>query len=469
MKTFIRVALITFAAVVTLAALFYAEENWRGRRAWETWLRDRAAAGDSLDWKTVVPPPVPDDRNMAAAPVFAELFAGTNGYNAEARINRIDLPIAPSALAGGDWRAGRRMNVDAWRVAHSNDNLAAALAPYDALLEEIRVAAARPECRFPALYEDGIRMQVPHCMGLLRVDKLLFRRAVVSLESGQPAAALDDLRLMARLAEALKTEPTLVGILVRTGMLSSVLQATWEGIVDRRFDDAQLTELQSILARPDLIAHLELAMQGERRFAASLLPELIAQPGNTINASLGVDGEMDSAASALADAFPAGWYSLNLLTLDRFYVEKVLPAVDVKAGHVDTVRIQKAEDEGFRRRPSTVIAAIMARAATYAFLRPTLIQAGLKQATIACAIERYRRAKGAIPERLDQLVPEYLAAIPADPVGGAPLRYRVDGAQYVIYSVGWDARDAGGIVSRRSGDQQLKDKEGDWVWYSAPQ
>ena len=41
-------------------------------------------------------------------------------------------------------------------------------------------------------------------------------------------------------------------------------------------------------------------------------------------------------------------------------------------------------------------------------------------------------------------MPEYLAAIPADPFDGKPLRYKKAQKGYVIYSIGLDRQDDGG-------------------------
>lgn len=68
------------------------------------------------------------------------------------------------------------------------------------------------------------------------------------------------------------------------------------------------------------------------------------------------------------------------------------------------------------------------------------------------AVERYKAAKGGLPESLSVLVPEYLSAVPRDPFGDV-IRYtrleKVDsfGRGYLIYSVGYDGKDNGGLVS----------------------
>jgi len=70
--------------------------------------------------------------------------------------------------------------------------------------------------------------------------------------------------------------------------------------------------------------------------------------------------------------------------------------------------------------------------------------AWLEVTATALAVERYRLARGKLPEELSQLVPDYLAAVPEDPFDGTPLRYRCTGRGFVIYSVGEDGNDDGG-------------------------
>ena len=67
----LRRVLITLAVFATLIALFYTEEDWRGKRAWENCKRELEANGVVLDWNAYIPPPVPDDQNFFMAPKMA--------------------------------------------------------------------------------------------------------------------------------------------------------------------------------------------------------------------------------------------------------------------------------------------------------------------------------------------------------------------------------------------------------------
>lgn len=87
-------------------------------------------------------------------------------------------------------------------------------------------------------------------------------------------------------------------------------------------------------------------------------------------------------------------------------------------------------------------------------------QTEINQALIACALERFRLAHGEYPENLDALVPQFLDTIPHDIIGGGPLHYhRAPQGTFVLYSVGWNGRDDGGVR-----DQPLPGTDGDWVW-----
>jgi hypothetical protein len=87
-------------------------------------------------------------------------------------------------------------------------------------------------------------------------------------------------------------------------------------------------------------------------------------------------------------------------------------------------------------------------------------QTEINQALIACALERFRLAHGEYPENIDALVPQFLDTIPHDIIGGGPLHYhRASQATFVLYSVGWNRRDDGGVRG-----QPLPGTDGDWVW-----
>jgi hypothetical protein len=70
--------------------------------------------------------------------------------------------------------------------------------------------------------------------------------------------------------------------------------------------------------------------------------------------------------------------------------------------------------------------------------------ARLRLAITALAIEEYRNKQRSLPDKLDDLKPQFLTEVPEDPFNGLELSYRRLAKGYVIYSVGRDLADDGG-------------------------
>ncbi len=84
-------------------------------------------------------------------------------------------------------------------------------------------------------------------------------------------------------------------------------------------------------------------------------------------------------------------------------------------------------------------------------------QTNVDLARIAIATERFRSATGAYPQQQAMLTPTYIDAIPQDNITGKPLQHRLHGERFIIYSLGWNATDDGGVPDKRS-------EPGDWGW-----
>jgi hypothetical protein len=107
---------------------------------------------------------------------------------------------------------------------------------------------------------------------------------------------------------------------------------------------------------------------------------------------------------------------------------------------------EEAESLGWRHRTTRglVLAAIQLR--EQLMLSFDLTEMHVLGVRTKLALERYEREHGEYPEKLESLVPRFLAAIDVDPVSQGVLRYRRGGAgrPYILYSMGFDGRDDGG-------------------------
>jgi hypothetical protein len=95
--------------------------------------------------------------------------------------------------------------------------------------------------------------------------------------------------------------------------------------------------------------------------------------------------------------------------------------------------------------PPKVFCALLLPAMEGAANRFASLEARRRAAVTAVAVQKYRLVHdGALPERLEQLVPQFLASVPLDPYDGRPLRYQRTATGFVVYSIGADRRDNGG-------------------------
>jgi len=72
----LRWGLIGLAVIATLIAVLVTEEDWRGKRDWESYKHEWEAKGEKFDWQAFVPPSVPDDQNFFTAPIFTNILDG---------------------------------------------------------------------------------------------------------------------------------------------------------------------------------------------------------------------------------------------------------------------------------------------------------------------------------------------------------------------------------------------------------
>src|SRR5215472_9801714 len=62
--------IFALACLITVSALFYAEERWRGQRTWQACKQELQARGRSFDWAAYIPAPVADEQNIYKAPLM---------------------------------------------------------------------------------------------------------------------------------------------------------------------------------------------------------------------------------------------------------------------------------------------------------------------------------------------------------------------------------------------------------------
>jgi hypothetical protein len=398
---------LVLGAFITLIALVYAVENWRGRRAWQDFKREREAKGERFELAAYVPPPVPADQNFFETPLWEDLhFVGTNGSVAWQDPDRegkivfsIYGPDGNKAPGTVGWMKGLHVDLAAWQGFYrGNSNSPPEVAPvagsdaaareafrrrygletkapnpptnYFPVAKEAQTPAAdvllalsrfetnrqlliasidRPQARFWVNYDAGYAMLLPHLSRVKGTVQFLSLHANAALKSGDTAMALQDVTLALRLQDNVRQEPALISHLVRIAVLQIALQPVWEGLSDHQWSAADLSKIENELTKLDFLADYQSAMRGER--ACNLWGvDYMRKAGfdgwaelADPNTSAGGTGVGQCLARAMCKLIPSGWYDQNKLSISRNHDRYILPSVDRETRIVSPAVAQQAQ------------------------------------------------------------------------------------------------------------------------------
>ena len=489
--------LIGAMAMAVFVVLFYAEENRRGKKAWETAQRHLAARGIELDWRKLAPGPVGDADNFAATPFLAALFdyePGTHtprdlqAYNRVAgfaqteppyaeqrgpgeppppviRGERIDLASALTRLRKAQRPAGAVVETNQASRTEVAGSLLEALEQYRPVLEELRGASQRRQARFNLNYAEDYpwRVSQPHLPVLKRVSRVLAWRASAELAVGNSRAAADDAALELSLASALQEEPLLSSLTARDFILLNARQIIWEGLAAHQWSDGELRDFQLRLARFTLQDAQRLLMF--ERAADNAVFEFAHREPNVVR-GWGLGPRLaDKLRAFVLRHMPTGWMYLEQNSYQQAFDQFIAPTLELEAGRIRPGLVEQACHPSFPVLRHELIVGPVASNGRYLFMNEAMAQTGVDQTSIACALERYRLATGGLPEKLEALNTYLTGSLPFDVITGKPMTYKVTGdGQFTLYSVGWNEKDEGGKMVLNQQGNATDPTQGDWVW-----
>jgi len=242
------------------------------------------------------------------------------------------------------------------------------------------------------------------------------------------------------------------------------LGSIWEGLADHRWSEAQLAAIQEELNKLDFLADYEHAMRGECAFSLSMLQEEMRMGGPT---DISVPGQSTSNIprwQRMVSVLLRGFYYENLISVSQAHEAWTLPSVNLE-NRLVSLKIPTALQQNPRGwHPYSMFARLLMPAIDKSVVKFARAQCLLDQARVACALERYWLANQRYPDSLEALVPKLVSTLPHDIMDGKPLRYHPTGdGHFVLYSVGWNKTDEGGIAGQQK-NGNLDVTTGDWPW-----
>ena len=390
------------------------------------------AAGLPLTIGEIRPPHVPDEDN--AALVIERIKRLLDTFPALKRLqNSEDDFIKAHATA-------YRLN------ATGTHELAEMLdtQPVSDLLALIYAAAAKKGYDARLDYNKGPAIIVSNLGDLQRWAKLLRLHARLAVSRGQMEEVCIDIQSLTKLADFLADEPILISQLTRWaiwGMVpgeleqlasSGTLLVGWNQIFADRLESLNLAE-----------SHAR-GLDGERvLFGSNAFEQFMATHGNVRSLGLGLGG--------------VDWPTW--LRIMRYHIPGLLPmeyadyldrarrvriaVTQTPQSYVETIHQQK---DALEKIPPTSLVTGMVLPMFSGVTKNLWIHRAAFIATrTGLALERFRVAKGRYPATLGELVPEFMRELPVDVFTGKPLIYRTEPGGAVVYSVGPNLQDDGGI------------------------
>ena len=454
-----------FLALLVAAHFFL---NWQAERRWQAYVKEGRARGVKFDLTEFAPPKIPDEENFAALPMMRAIMQP--GAKSPMALPEKDRPNFGNRLKGErfDWVKWQTYFKDARFISETTDSaprdVLRALEHYAPQFQEWSEWKNRPRCRFDLDFKAGTAMQVPHLSTFQNAANLFALRMRTHLILRDSAAAYVDFREGFQAYRALVEEPTVISGLVRINVLATLISGIGEGLTDHAWEETEIRKLDVELMTVRVWENYRLSISSERGTANWVYETYIAAPARNRFLLLGGAAAASSTpdAAVLMACIPERVYRDNQLRSNQ-YLDEMLAAVNAEGTRFNPNQPTPAGPENLSAVDNLYFFLFRISAPVYGSVVKmfVLTQTKLDQAHLAFAIERFRIVRGAFPEKLTELVPDFIAALPDDIYSGKPMIYRrKESGGFFLYSVGSNRIDDGGATGGKGSEQNQLD----WVW-----
>jgi hypothetical protein len=313
-----------------------------------------------------------------------------------------------------------------------------------AALHQARKLATLPRGRFPIAYAPNpINTLLEEQQKARAITGLLAQDARRLAQAGNLTAALVSCRAALNAARSLGDEPFGISQLIRIACVAVACLQIERVLAQGVPDGEDLAAVQRLLEEEDRFPTLLVVLRGERAMQHHLYRSV--EKGTV---SLGDDGTGTSSPGLVE-----GYFERRRLRYEQPFLLRTLTR-RVEAArlplHEQFDEIERlATVEHHELPPDTIMIRLLLPAVDKMCLASWRKHAQVRCLAVLIGVERYRQANRRWPNRLDELKPSFLKEVPLDPFDGKPLRYRRLGDGVIVYSVGEDRIDNGGVLDRK--------------------
>jgi hypothetical protein len=369
-----------------------------------------------------------------AAPIYQEAEAASGQFSKGERLEEI---------WSTDWR----------KVDFTNEKVIEFINSSQPVLRLLRRGASMPAARFD--WDSSDPMIVLSEVQFLREGThVLILDAMLRIHEGDSAAAAADLSAVFAIANQLDG-PELVVVLVALQLEARAMEALEAALANATGAQEELAKLKLVhntTYRTKLLRSLRLESQtmAPAHFAH------VALAGYDLDRMWNVGGGPIFSNPAFQSVWRVFLLDDDLASSvrrwERMRALAARPYCDVREAW-DKFHLDHEDELGFVARILAQILPGIARGNAVSLAISA--DARHELAVIGLAARRYQIATGSFPGKLENLVPEYVDHVPADPFGDGAMHMKRDGNDLVLYSVGADCRDDGGTLwddAKKEGD-----------------
>jgi len=303
----------------------------------------------------------------------------------------------------------------------------------------------RSSCRFDLDYEAGINMLVPHLSALRDLIRILGAKACIEAEAGRSNAAWELVQTQLRLADALRTEPVLIGQLVRIALVRHSCDTIKKLCEIAPPNGQQSGDLEDLLKSFDDVRPLVHAVDGERLLFGEWAFDL--PKGELLRQHAWDDWPHDIMAAMKT------WFKPTFLAYHTAYLRIMHESAQLIEQPYSPERARAVEE--IIEKESRGLAQALVPAMAQVKKHHASMQADICVTRAGLALLRNKQTGGTFPETLAALDSDDVM----DPFSGGPLLYRSKPDGFVLYSIGPDQKDNGG-----SPKQPKQETDYDIVW-----
>ena len=327
-------------------------------------------------------------------------------------------------------------------------------------------------------------MLLPHLTNLRTLSRTIILRAKAAAITGDASETFRMIEIGIKLAETGDSD-LLISRLVQNAQTLITLEAIRVAQQFHTGSDEQWATLLQELERLDIPEKIPAALNAERAFGTGMILPMtdagLFDMVSKINQLGNVNTVPDSPSSSIESFLRAvtgmlwgtsaqamilyNWTQTldayeNMITntVSAYEKTKSMPWNECKVPSLE----KEIESYGFFAR-------LLLPALDQGFFGALEAQHQVEIAKLAITLERYYLANQAYPEKLTELAPAFTSTEPTDPMTGESWKYeRLESNGFLLYSIGKDGEDDGGIFKknarRRSSNEELDDRG----WYVSP-